>query len=258
MSTSDRTLSLLFLFTPEEPEWSVEEAAERLGVSISTAYRYFRSLAAAGLITSFVLGRYVLGPAITAFDRQMRLSDPLVNSAQGVMREMANGARYDGVVLLCRPYRNHVMCVHQEIKGQLAFASSYERGRPMSPLRGSMSKIILAYMPPRAVKAAFMAEKAEVERAGLGADWNEAKRTLRAIRTAGYCRTHAELDPGVVGVSVPLFDAARTITGSLGFVCSDQALGPERLSAMVEWLQTGSRAIEAELAARVGPAASPA
>ena len=43
-SSADRLLAVLQLFTPERPEWTVETAANEIGVSVSTAYRYFRSL----------------------------------------------------------------------------------------------------------------------------------------------------------------------------------------------------------------------
>ena len=42
--SGDRLLAALALFTIERPQWTVEEAAERLGVSATTAYRYFKQL----------------------------------------------------------------------------------------------------------------------------------------------------------------------------------------------------------------------
>ena len=131
MTTADKVLSVLALFTLERPEWTVEEAATELQLPISTAYRYFRSLSVAGLIVGFTLGRYVLGPAVTQFDRQMRLHDPLITKAQPVMKRLARLAPDHGVVLLCRLYRDQVMCVHQESVERPDFAISYERGRPM-------------------------------------------------------------------------------------------------------------------------------
>ena len=121
----------------------------------------------------------------------------------------------------------------------------------MSLFRGSMSKIILAHMPARIVKAAYMAGREEAAETGLGRDWEEVKRTLRKIRSDGYSTTHAELDPGVFGVSVPLFDPERAITGSLGFVFSDQDIQLNGLRAMVGWLKQGAGRIEAGLAARI-------
>ena len=88
-TSSDKTLSVMDLFTPERPEWTVEDACAALGQSESTVYRYFRSLSASGLIFSIRPGRYLLGPGIVHYDRQLRLSDPLLRAAEPTFREIA-------------------------------------------------------------------------------------------------------------------------------------------------------------------------
>ena len=49
-TSGDRVLAVLGLFTADEPTWTVDAAARRLGISKPTAYRYFKSLARAGLV----------------------------------------------------------------------------------------------------------------------------------------------------------------------------------------------------------------
>lgn len=61
-SSADRLLTVLQLFTPERPEWTVKTAASEIGVSVSTAYRYFRGLCRIGLLDPYAGGSYVLGP----------------------------------------------------------------------------------------------------------------------------------------------------------------------------------------------------
>jgi DNA-binding IclR family transcriptional regulator len=68
----------LSLFTIEKSEWTVEEAAKEIGVSVSTAYRYFRDLSKVGLLDSSPSSKYVLGPAVIENDRKIRLTDPLI------------------------------------------------------------------------------------------------------------------------------------------------------------------------------------
>ena len=57
-------LAVLGLFTIESPEWTVEEAAESLGASVSPTYRYFRALTKVGLLSPVSREGYMLGPAI--------------------------------------------------------------------------------------------------------------------------------------------------------------------------------------------------
>jgi DNA-binding IclR family transcriptional regulator len=218
VTTADKVLSVLALFSMERPEWTVEKAAEELGLAVSTTYRYFRSLSRAGLLAALVPGQYVLGPAITQFDRQMRLLDPLVTTAQPVMKRLAILAPPHAVVLLCRLYRDHVMCVHQESTGHVDFAISYERGRPMSLFRGASSKIILAHMSSRTAKTLHGRYSLDMRQAGLGANWEQVKTRLRDLRAAGAAVTHSELDVGMAGIAVPLFDPQQDVVGSISFV----------------------------------------
>lgn len=136
-STADRVLGVLELFSGDKPEWTVEEAAEALSLPVSTAYRYFRSLASSDLIVSYTAGRYVLGPAIIQLDRQLRLHDPFITAAKPEMINLASEVGGDTVVLLARLYLDKVICVHQEEIGQLPGDVSYQRGRPMPLDRGA-------------------------------------------------------------------------------------------------------------------------
>lgn len=218
MTTSDRLLSVLGLFTIERSQWTVEAAAKELELALSTAYRYFRSLTRAGLIVPFTPGLYVLGPAIIQYDRQMRLLDPLITTAAPVMRSIVQSAPANSLLLLCRLYRDQVMCVHQEAVGRSDFAVSYERGRPLPLFRGAASKVILANLPTRSVRSLHTKYSEEMARFGLGADWKHVKLRLRQIRAAGISITQSELDIGLTGISAPLFRSDGGVIGSISIV----------------------------------------
>jgi DNA-binding IclR family transcriptional regulator len=219
-SSADRLLAVLQLFTPERPEWTVETAANEIGVSISTAYRYFRSLCRVGLLDPYAGGAYVLGPAIIEFDRQIRIGDPLITVATPVMRRLVAQAGHVGVALLCRVYRKRVMCVHQESEGRSDLAVGYQRGRPMPMFRGASSKIILAHLSSRSARWFALKHQDEIAAAGLGADWDEIKLNLRRMRAAGICITRSEVDRDRVGIAAPVFDPGGKVLGSVGLAVS--------------------------------------
>ena len=247
MTTADKVLSVLGLFSLERPEWTVEEAAAELRLPVSTAYRYFRSLSGAGLIVGFTLGRYVLGPAVTQFDRQMRLHDPLITKAQPVMKRLARVAPDHGVVLLCRLYRDQVMCVHQESIEHPDFAISYERGRPMPLIRGAASKSILANLPSRTVKALHARYATEMRQVGLGSDWAAVKARLRELREAEAIITHQELDVGMAGISVAVFGPGGDVIGSISFVMPARVLTQKVAAIAGTHLQEASSEIHSGL-----------
>src|SRR5215475_13135108 len=154
-SSGDRLLAVLALFTVEQPEWTVEAAALKLGVSATTAYRYFKRLTKAGLITPVSGASYALGPAIIEMDRQIQMCDPMLNAARGVVMDLIQYAAEGATVLLCRLFHDRVMCVHQVMGRGPQEPVSYERGRLMPLFRGATSKIILAHLPARTLKSLF-------------------------------------------------------------------------------------------------------
>lgn len=243
-TTSDKVLGVLDLFLGDQAEWTVEEAAAALGQSVTTTYRYFKSLLRSGLLNAYVPGRYVLGPGIVQLDRQIRLHDPLLNAAQPEMERLAVNVGGAVAVLLARFYHDGVMCVHQ-IHGDRPLRSvSYERGRVMPIDRGASSKVILANLSPRALRRLQ-------ESGGDGAPPMQLspsqKADLKAIRTRGVCITEAELDDGVRGIAVPIFQPDRTIIGSLSLVVPLDRPG---VAEMVEQLVLTRGAIEAAVAIR--------
>lgn len=244
MNSGDHLLSILQLFTSEKPEWTVEEASREIGVSVSTAYRYFRSLCTAGLLDRFTSRNYILGPAIIEFDRRIRLTDPLIKVARPAMARLISRSEHIGVGLLCRIYRNRVMCIHQEFDGHEQHLS-YERGRPMPMFLGASSKIILANLPPRTARWFFSRFQEEISNGGLGTDWDEVKTNLRRIRKAGVCITHGEVDSGHVGIAAPIAGPNGTVIGSVGLVLWDKDATPEIVANCSALVQAAGREIEA-------------
>lgn len=215
VTTSDRLLAMLDLFDLDRPDWSVEEAAGALDLATSTAYRYFASLTSSGMLAPFATGRYVLGPTIIRYDRQLRLTDPLISAADEEMQRIAASYPGQAVVFLCRLLGRRVMCVNQATSGDPQFAVGYQRGRLMPLFAGSASKVILAHLPPRQLKALFTRNPQEFASAGLGETWDQVRGGLREIRSAGRLVTHAEVDPGMRGISVPLIVENGALLASL-------------------------------------------
>jgi len=262
MSTANRLLAVLGLFTLERPKWTVDAAALELGMTVSTAYRYFKSLVDAGLVAADTPRHYTLGPAIIEYDRQMRLRDPLIGTAAPVMQELAQDIGSGAVILLCRLYRHRVVCVHQETLAADNFYRrfdgsepiSYERGQPMPLHLGAPSKAILASMKARQVRAIYDKDITAWREAGLGADWSEVKRTLRIMRNAGMVVTYGEMSVGMQGIAVPILAGQTGVIGSLSAV-----VAPDRLATPVHdigrALNAGSQRIEAALIAELESAA---
>ena len=245
------------MFTIERPHWTVEEAAGELGLAVSTGYRYFRSLCDAGLLTSFANSRYVLGPSIIRYDRQLRLLDPLISVAGPVMRQLTLQLPAPCLLLLCRLYQDQVMCVHQEYAEKPTFAVSYERGRPMPLFRGAASKAILVNLPLRFLRTFHAQHSDEMQQRGFSSDWKQFKARIRAMRGVMIQVAQSELDAGMMGIAAPLFEPGGNVEGSISIVLPVAVGTPELVEQASRLLRSASVQIGtllAGLAAQEPPA----
>ena len=247
VSTANRLMAVLGLFTVERPEWTVEQAAKEIGMSVSTAYRYFRDLSEAGFLEPFSGGKYVLGPAVIENDRKIRLTDPLIKVGRPAMERLIARSGTAGIALLCRIYRNCVMCVLQEARNLPEHSVAYERGRPMPMFRGASSKVIFAHMPLRTVRWLFEKQPEEIHAAGLGADWETIRTNLRRIRKAGVHVTRGEVDAGRVGIAAPVFGPDENVIGSVGLAIPDSEASPQAVASYSALVEAAAREIDAGL-----------
>ncbi len=237
MNTADKLLSLIRLYAVKKPEWTVEEAANELGISVSTAYRYFRSLCKIGMLEPLNGSSYGLGPAIVEFDRQIRMNDPMIKLGKPVMQRLISHSGGIGIAQLCRTHRNGVMCIHQEGEDIRTLPLSYERGRLMPMFRGSASKVVFANLPWASLRSFFSESPREIAEAGLGNTWLTVRDNLRKIRKARVVVAHGEVDPGRVGISAPVFGMKKRVVGSVGLVITEDEATPEmvyNVSALVD------------------------
>lgn len=208
-----KMLGLLDVFTPAAPVWSTEDLIRYSGCSRSTCYRYIKVLHEAGFLTPVANGCYLLGPRILELDRQIRMCDPVYTAGGPPMRRLA--ARTGHSALLCVLYRDSVMCVREELSAD-APEGLFSRGQKRPLFSGAASKVILAHLPAHQLRKLFSRQRRTIARAGLGADWDRFRATLRAIREQGYCVTTGEFSPGITGIAAPVFNRAGRALGSLG------------------------------------------
>lgn len=247
-------LSVLDAFSEEKPIRTVEDIADAFGYTRATAYRYVAELCEAGLLTRVAQGAYALGPRIVELDRQIQRSDPLLEIADPVMHGLLQSDRGQ-VVLICSLFRDKVLCAHQ-VGQDRALALSYTRGRPMPLFRGATSKVILAWLPERRLTRLYADNAAEVRKAKLGSTREEFLSSLKAIRRQGYVITRAEVDPGVVGLGVPLFGGEHSVIGSLSMVFAEDQFVEQNAEAMIARLKQAADAIGLGLA-RYGVVSQP-
>ena len=178
-------------------------------------------------------------------DRQMRMLDPLITSADTLMQSLVPTIEIPSVLFVCRLFRSQVMCIYTRDVGKPGFAYSYERGRPMPLHRGAASKVIMAHLPARIVRPLIDQNQKDVTAAGLGSTWPITKKRLRLIRNAGFVVTRGDLDRGLLGIASPIFGTDGGIIGSFCMVMKDDKSAEQQLEALTEKIVSASRVITA-------------
>lgn len=217
MSSQDKMLGILSLFSDDKVEIGHDDVVATMGCSRATAYRYLKALADTGVLASVSGAAYVLGPRVIELDRLIRRNDPLLTTARPVMEALSAGLQVS--VMLCSYYGNQVLCT-DSIWTEAGGRTDYERGRPMSMFAGAMAKVILANVSSYQLRSLMLHHAEAIRAAGLGEDWKAFNATMQRIRKERTCVTHAEVVPGLTGVAAPIFDPDRKVIGSITLVVS--------------------------------------
>jgi len=243
---ASRILQVLGLFGSKPWPLTVEDIAQETGVSQSSAYRDVQELCRAGFLDPVIGAGYVLGPAFIEYDRLLRQGDTLIAIASRVMRDLLDATTQRATAILCRRYRDTVMCVHQEHGTGPHPITTYERGVAMPLFAGASSKVVLAHLDDRALKRIYL-DNEDTIRARLGhGDWKTFKAEVRAIRKAGVVETASEVAAGRVGIAAPVVVNRQVIAG-VSLVLGEDALG-DASAAFRQAVIAAARAISEEIA----------
>lgn len=241
-SSLTKMLSVLDMFGPDTLAIDPEDVAGKMSLSRATAYRYLKELCDTGLL-SRVNGNYTLGPRIIELDWMMRRYDPLIFHGRDLMAELATATGL--TVYLSVYYEGHIINTHIEsAQHQLGYA--FGRGRPLPLFKGAQSKVLIAYQKSARLKRIY--EDYIQHDTDLSMSWKEFQGAVKAVRKAGYCITHDELNTGLTGISVPILQTETDdILGSIALVGDSASFELYNGDALITRLQN----IAAQIAAHM-------
>ena len=239
MPRANRMLRILSYFDLTRPVLTPELLMAELGTSRASAYRDLAQLVQAGLVERVAERGYALGPRIVELDRQIRLTDPLLEAADSLLKKLADDT--GGIVLLCRLHGHKVLCIHQARGRHVELDVSYERGRAMPLYSGATSQIILAHLPAATLKELWTRSKAALVKAGWPTTFAAFTQALAELRAQRYCISQGEVDAHALGLAVALHDGEKLL-GSLSVVMpAATATALARNSALARLQSTAGR-----------------
>ncbi|EMY33184.1 transcriptional regulator [Arthrobacter crystallopoietes BAB-32] len=210
---------------------TVEEISTRLGIPPSTAYRYFKTLRAAGFLQDDG-GRYRPGSALLELTGRHHVQFHLAEVGTAVLKSVVDAVGETAVMII--RVGTQAMCLRRaEPDKSLKYTFAINEMLPLHA--GAGQRILLAWAPPDVVRQVldrplprFTENTPTAEQVLAG---------LPQIRAAGRVVSRGELDPGAVSVAVPVFCRGEV-------VCSINVAGPESRCGSKTWINTVLKTVE--------------
>ncbi len=245
-SSLEKMLGVLEFVEERGQVAGMEEMLEGLNLTRSTLYRYVRTLTEFGLLATSPGTGYTLGPRIIELDYKIRVRDPIILASHPLMTQLVQTV--PGIALLCRRYRDKVLCVHQ-VRGAVGFVSTYERGRARPLLKGAASRVILANMPTAQISKLYHQDPEGFAEAGLGESLKAVRSALRAIRQQGWEASESQVVSGVTGIAAPIFDGGDHVMGSLSLTIGRTGLSSAEVSEIATRVAFCAQVVSSALSA---------
>jgi IclR family transcriptional regulator, acetate operon repressor len=201
LQTADRALAVLQLFSSPGQSLSVTEMARQLGLNRSTASRLTATLEARGFLERRGPGQQLrLGPELARLGRVALGERDLAAVAEPELERLA--AKTGENVTLAVPAADaDAVCTLAQADGKHFVSSGHWVGLVAAPHCSSDGKVLLAWdaMPvPEGDLLAYTANTI-TDREALA-------RELELVRANGYAEAYDEMEEGLVGMAVPVFD----------------------------------------------------
>ena len=246
MSSLEKMLGLLDVFTSEQPIWSSEDLIRHLGSPASTCYRYLKVLHTSGYLARVANGSYVLGPRIMELDRVSRETDPVYIAGSPIAQRLTHDTG-----------QSSLLCV-QQAPGRDAPTRLFSRGQRRPLVAGASAKAILAHLPMHQLRILYARHAEAIAQVGLGRDWEGFKLALKQIRQAGYAMTLGDYNAGIVSIAAPLFNREGEVLGSLALAASTLTINADAFKEFAPLVVEAARQISVQISSNEDIVALPA
>lgn len=245
-STGDRLLvqglikglRVFSLFDSLNPEWSVDEMTEELGLPRMTVYRLVKTLESEGyLIGDPASNRYHLGPMVLA---AMHASwdhwRVLIRTARPYLEELATST---GETVTLAVDVDGVAVEIDSIVTPRPFRQQLAPGRVVGYAASAHGKVFAAHMSPEERDKLF--ERPFQPPAASPKDLESFHAELEKILEEGVAYDYEERDVGTCAVAAPVRDQLGEVVASLGLLAPPGRFGPREQETLAKAVQTSAQ-----------------
>jgi IclR family transcriptional regulator, acetate operon repressor len=239
-----RAISLLKLFTDQQPEWSLTPLAEAAGLNKATAFRLLTALESEGLVVRAPDSeRYRLGPGLVMLGGRAIRANSLRLVGHAELEALASAT---GETAALEALVGNEVLVLDEVAGSHIVSGAQYIGSRWPAHATSTGKAILAYLPQRQVAELLPAPLPSylpntiTSTEALFAE-------LARVRAAGYAVAREELEAGLVAIGAPLRNDEGRVVAAVSVAGPANRLTAARVPEIAAQLRAAAARISANL-----------
>lgn len=197
----ERAFAVLNVFTLDEPQLTLNQIAEKIGLPMSTTLRFLTTLVGVGALSrtdqrTYSLGSriYLLGAVARGHYKPYQVIHPYMEQIRDKTKEAVS---LYGIEEECRICYEHVPSL-------LTMRCVVRVGDRFPLWAGASGKVLLAYAPEDVVRRE-LAKLTPITR-GTITDEDAFRKDLELIRNREYAISRGEREDGILSIAVPIFD----------------------------------------------------
>lgn len=216
VQTIDRLHMILNCFSEQEPQLSMTEISQRIGLTTSTTHRLMSSMEQHGMLSRSPDGKaYLLGYRFTYWASIVEKSNTLQKQARPLLESLSKTTGETAVLMIRDSH--WAVCIDRVDSSQ-SLRLAMDIGKRIPLHAGSSAKIFLAFMPQTEIEAYIENQGLPQVATNTITDKTALLKELAQVREAGYATSFEERDPDAAGLTVPIFNGADQIIAAIGIV----------------------------------------
>ncbi|GAA4377790.1 IclR family transcriptional regulator [Paeniglutamicibacter cryotolerans] len=213
-------------------ETTVDDVALKLGIPVSTAYRYFKVLRDQDFVAEDD-GRYRAGRTLLNISGQPVAQSLLSEVGNAVLRSIVDRVGETAVMIV--RVGDHAMCLRRE-EPDKALKYTFAVNELLPLYAGAGQRMLLAWAPQEVLHQVLSGPMARFTNHTLTRE--QILASIPQIRASGLVLSRGELEEGAVSIAVPVFSRGEV-------VCSLNVAGPENRCGSKLWIASTLKVMRA-------------
>ncbi|MFG6117982.1 IclR family transcriptional regulator [Thalassobacillus sp. B23F22_16] len=238
----DRAVDLLYCFSLNKPELTVNDFVNKTGLNRTTVFRLLTSLKEKGLIVkNEEEGVYRLSLAFVGFGQIVAENLDIRKESLPELKKLSSLT--NETVSLNVLQSNRRVCV-EKVDGSEDIRQFVKLGYPYPLVRGASGKVLLAHCEENVIEEVIQEWK---EMNGDEFDSASFLKELQDIRNAGYCLSKNDRVLGAYSISTPIFNMQKELIGGLSISGLAMRLTEEKEEMFISNAINGAKEISKKM-----------